>query len=79
MPRASSLVEDLNSRLRNYLSLRKQLSPLHLNLLQFFLNHRQFMRSECEERMDKSPKVLIIGESYPHWLVMLGFERFQQA
>jgi hypothetical protein len=34
-PRASSLVENLNSRLRNYFFLRKQLGPSYLNLLQF--------------------------------------------
>lgn len=78
-PRASSLMENLNSRLRNYFFLRKQLGPSYLNLLQFFLNHRQFMRSECEERVGKSPKELMTGESHPHWLELLGFTRFQQA
>jgi hypothetical protein len=78
-PRASSLVENLNSRLRNYFFLRKQLGPSYLNLLQFFLNHRQFMRSDVPERVGKSPKELMTGEEHPHWLEMLGFERFQQA
>ena len=78
-PRASSLVENLNSRLRNYFFLRKQLGPDYLNLLQFFLNSRQFMRSECEERVGKSPTELMTGESHPHWLELLGFKRFQQA
>src|ERR1019366_3867445 len=44
-PRASSLVENLNSRLRNYFFLRKQLSTPYLGLLQFFFNHRAFLRS----------------------------------
>jgi len=78
-PRASSMVENLNSRLRNYFFLRKQLGPDYLNLLQFFLNSRQFMRSECEERVGKSPAELMTGESHPHWLERLGFKRFQQA
>ena len=78
-PRASSMVENLNSRLRNYFFLRKQLGPSYLNLLQFFLNSRQFMRSECEERVGKSPTELMTGESHPHWLELLGFQRFQQA
>ena len=78
-PRASSMVENLNSRLRNCFFLRKQLGPDYLNLLKFFLNHRQFMRSECEERVGKSPTELMTGESHPHWLELLGFERFQQA
>jgi len=54
-PRASSLVENLNSRLRNYFFLRRQLGSQYLSLLQFFLNHRTFMRSECPERVGKSP------------------------
>ncbi|MEM8807269.1 MAG: hypothetical protein AAGF01_14695, partial [Cyanobacteria bacterium P01_G01_bin.38] len=78
-PRASSMVENLNSRLRNYFFLRKQLGPSYLNLLQFFLNHRQFMRSECEERVGKSPTELLTGESHPHWLELLGLKRFQQT
>ena len=78
-PRASSLVENLNSRLRNYFFLRKQLGPSYLNLLQFFLNHRTFIRSECEERVGKSPAELMMGEPHPHWLELLGFTRFQQA
>ena len=78
-PRASSMVENLNSRLRNYFFLRKQLGPSYLNLLQFFLNSRQFMRSESEERVGKSPTELMTGKSHPHWLELLGFERFQQA
>ena len=36
-PCSSSLVENLNSRLRNYFTLRGQLSGSYLDLLQFFL------------------------------------------
>jgi hypothetical protein len=78
-PKASSLVENLNSRLRNYFFLRKQLGPSYLNLLQFFLNHRCFMRSEVPERKDKSPKQLMTGQPHPHWLELLGFKRFKRA
>ena len=39
--RASSVVENLNSRLRNYFFLRRHLGPDYLQLLQFFLNHRR--------------------------------------
>lgn len=78
-PKASSLVENLNSRLRNYFFLRKQLGPDYLNLLRFFLNHRTFMRSECQERVGKSPAELMTGQPHPHWLELLGFNRFRQA
>ena len=78
-PRASSLVENLNSRLRNYFFLRKTLGKPYLSLLQFFLNHRCFMRSQVSERKDKSPKELMTGESHAHWLELLGFQRFRRA
>jgi hypothetical protein len=44
-PRSSSLVENRNSRLRNYFTLRRHLGGLYLDLLRFFLNHWRFMRS----------------------------------
>ena len=78
-PRASSMVENLNSRLRNYFFLRRSLGDDYLNLLQFFLNHRCFMRSLKPERVGKSPKQLLTGKAHPHWLELLGFERFQRA
>ncbi len=78
-PRASSLVENLNSRLRNYFFLRKALGGSYLSLLQFFLNHRRFMRSELPERTGKSPAELMTGIAHPHWLEMLGFNCFQRA
>ncbi|MGF1485636.1 MAG: hypothetical protein ACFBSE_00800, partial [Prochloraceae cyanobacterium] len=77
-PRASSMVENLNSRLRNYFFLRKQLGQEYLDLLRFFLNHRTFMRSEHHERVGKSPRELLTGEKQPHWLELLGFERFKR-
>jgi hypothetical protein len=74
--RASSVIENLNSRLRNYFFLRRSLGPDYLALLQFFLNHRRFMRSEHAERVDKSPAELLTGQAHPHWLAMLGYSRF---
>ena len=78
-PRASSLVENLNSRLRNYFFLRKHLSSDYLELLRFFLNHRTFMASRKTERKGKSPQELMTGEKHPHWLEILGFDLFQRA
>jgi len=78
-PRASSLVENLNSRLRNYFFLRRTLGEPYLGLLQFFLNHRCFIRSEIPARVSKSPKELMTGQPHPHWLELLGFKRFQRA
>jgi hypothetical protein len=76
--RASSVVENLNSRLRNYFFLRRHLGPDYLALLQFFLNHRRFPRSERPERVGKSPAQLLTGTAHPHWLEMLGYRRFSR-
>jgi len=70
-PRASSVVENLNSRLRNYFFLRKQIGNEYLELLRFFLNHRRFMRSEWPGRINKSPAEIMTGRSHPHWLDLL--------
>lgn len=77
--RANSLVENINSRLRTYFTLRRELGNEYLEFLQFFLNHRRFMRSEYAERVGKSPAELLTGKKHRHWLEMLGFELFKQA
>lgn len=76
--RASSLVENLNSRLRSYFFLRRQLGPDYLELLRFYLNHRRFQRSEHEQRVGKSPAELLSGQRHQHWLELLGCQRFSQ-
>ncbi|HSR51655.1 MAG TPA: hypothetical protein VLV83_12570 [Acidobacteriota bacterium] len=77
--RASSLVENFNSRLRNYFFLRRQIGPRYLDLLRFFLNHSPFKRSQQPHRVGKTPAELLTGQAHPHWLEMLGFTRFQRA
>ena len=77
--RANSLVENVNSRLRTYFTLRRELGNEYLHFLQFFLNHRRFMRSEYEERIGKSPAELLKGTQHKHWLEMLGFDLFKKA
>ena len=74
--RASSLVENLNSRLRSYFFLRRQLGEDYLTLLQFFLNHRRYLRSEDPSRVGKSPAELLTGQPHAHWLELLGYTRF---
>ena len=77
--RASSLVENLNSRLRSYFFLRRHLGANYLSLLQFFLNHRRFIRSERPERAGRSPAEILTGQGLPHGLSMLGYSRFQRS
>ena len=50
--RASSVVENINSRLRPYFFLRKSFGNESLQLLRFFLNHKSFMRSAHKERIN---------------------------
>jgi hypothetical protein len=57
--------------------LHHQLGQPYLGLLQFFLNHRTFLRSQIAEQVGKSLKELMTGEKHPHWLELLGFQRFQ--
>jgi hypothetical protein len=76
--RASSVIENLNSRLRSYFFLRRHLGEDYLALLQFFLNHRRFVRSEQAERVGKSPAELLNGKSQPHWLKLLGYTPFSR-
>jgi hypothetical protein len=78
-PRSSSPVENLNSRLRNCLKLRRHLhgSRAWLGLLQFFFNHRRFMRSRRGERIGKSPREAMTGHDHPHWLTLLGLGPLQ--
>lgn len=78
IPRASSLVENLNSRLRNYFFLRRHIGNDYLDLLRFFFNHHRYERSDRPERAGKTPSELLTGRSHPHWLELLGFERFRR-
>ncbi|MGK0183832.1 MAG: hypothetical protein ACI9YB_003152, partial [Halioglobus sp.] len=50
----------------------------YLELLQFFLNHRRFMRSAKPKRIGKSPTELLTGESHRHWLELLGYSMFKR-
>lgn len=77
--RASSVVENLNSRLRSYFFLRKHLGKDYLDLLCFFLNHRRFLRSEYSEREGRSPAEILTGRTHSHWLNLLGFQPFKKA
>jgi len=71
--RASSAVENINSILRGYFFLSRSIGPAFLDLLRFYLNHRRFRRSERPERVGKSPRELLTGQTHAHWLELLGY------
>lgn len=77
--RASSIVENRNSCLRPYFFLRKSFGPESLDLLQFYLNHKTFMRSAHSEKVGKSPAELLFGKTHPHWIEMLGYTQFKKS
>jgi len=72
--RARRVVENLNSRLRNYFFPRRHLGPDYVQLRPFFLNHRRFLRSEHPERVDQSPAELLTGPAHAHWLDLRGLQ-----
>ena len=76
--RASGVIEDLNSRVRDYFFLSRQLGPGYLGLLQFYPNHRRFQGSEHAEREGESPRGLLTGQGHSHWLGLLGYQRFRR-
>ena len=77
-PRAHSSIENLNSRLRNYLFLRRHLGTGSLDVLRFFLNHRRLVRSDRADRVAKSPAELLAPRAHRHWMALLGHERFHR-
>jgi hypothetical protein len=77
--RASSMVENINSRLRRYFFIRRTLGSDYLELLRFFLNNRRYPRSRKESRVKKSPAEILGGQPQPNWLELLGFKPFRKA
>lgn len=77
-PRASSLVESVNSLLRNYFFLRREIGHGYLSLLQFYLNHRVLTRSERSHRIGKTPREVLTGHKHDNWLDILGFPKVRQ-
>jgi len=73
------VIENLPSRLRGSFFLRRPLGPDYWALLQFYLNHRRFLRREHPERIGNSPAELLTGQTHRHWLEMLGSTRFART
>lgn len=76
--RCSSMVENLHSRVRPYLDERKFVSQKILGLIQFYLNHKPFMRSKHERLKNKTPAESMTGKPHQPWLEMLGFACFKK-
>lgn len=70
--RASSLVENLNSRIRPYINAKKRIGTWFFPLLQLYINTKKYRRSRKKERVGKSPLELLTGRPHPDFLNMLG-------
>ena len=77
--RTSSMVENLNGRVRVHIRHRQEIGSGYLDLLRFFMNHSPLVRSARVERQGKSPAEILSGKLHPHWLEMLGYQRFQRT
>ncbi len=76
--RCSSMVENLNSRLSPYLDEKKEVTQKTLGLIQFYLNHKPFMRSYHKHLVDKTPAETMTGKEHKPWLEMIGYTPFQR-
>jgi len=76
--RTSCMVENLNSRLRPYLTIRKQIDNDYLQLLQFYLNHTPLLRSKHAYRQGNTPAQIMMGKTHPHWLEMISLKPFKR-
>lgn len=71
--RASSLVENLNGRIRVYMNLKRMVPEKYFILLKVYFNTRKYHRSRIPERTGKSPLELMTGNEYPEFLEALGY------
>ncbi len=71
--RASSPVENLNSRIRVYMDLKRMVPGKYFTLLKVYFNTRKYHRSRIPERMGKCPLELLTGGNYPELLKVLGY------
>jgi len=71
--KASSLVENLNGRIRKYMEVKRFIPKKFLVLLKVFFNTRRYKRSRCKERIGKSPLEILTNKTHPEFLETLGY------
>jgi len=69
--RASSLVENLNSRVRPFMDIKKHVSSNFYSLVQLYLNTKKYRRSRVEYRKGRSPVEILTGEQWPEFIDLL--------
>ena len=63
--RASSLVENVNSRLRAYMNIKKHVSSSFYSLVQLHMNTKKYRRSRVKSRQGRSPVEILTDEEWP--------------
>jgi hypothetical protein len=71
--KASSIVENVNGRIRVYIEVKRLIPPDFFILLKVYLNTRRYPRSRCAERIGKSPLELLTKTPQPEFLDIIGF------
>jgi hypothetical protein len=71
--KASSLVENLNGRIRVYIEVKRLIPTDFFVLLKVYFNTRQYRRSRFESRKGKSPLELLTNCVQPDFLTALGY------
>ena len=69
--RASSLVENVNSRLRPFMDIKKHVSSNFYSLVQLYLNTKKYRRSRVDSRKGHSPVELLTGKPWPDFIDLL--------
>ena len=71
--RASSLVENLNSRIRTYMNVKRMVPEGFFKLMKVYFNTKKSRRSRIKGRIGKSPLELLTGKEQPDFLEAIGF------
>jgi len=71
--KASSLVENLNGRIRTYINIKRTVPSGFFVLMKVFFNTKKYRRSRCKERVGKSPLELLTAKPQPEFLEALGY------
>ncbi len=71
--RASSMVENVNGRIRTYMNLKRIVQKKFFILMKVYFSTKKYRRSRILQRIGKSPIELLTGKEYPEFLVCIGF------
>ena len=69
--RASSMVENVNGRLRAYMNIKRHVSSNFYSLVQLHMNAKKYRRSRVESRKGHSPLELLTGKPWPEFIDLL--------